>query len=125
MSDESDDATHGELGDPAALGDLGGLLESAQQALSAQAAAAAEIVEGSAGGGVVTVQMTGSGEVRSVRLAPEIVDPDDVGMLEDLIVAALHDAGSKVAELQHRALGAFGGIDLGGLGDILGGSGPR
>jgi YbaB/EbfC DNA-binding family len=108
MSDEPDDATHGALGDPAALGDLGGLLESAQQALSAQAAAAAEIVEG-----------------RSVRLAPEVVDPADVGMLEDLIVAALHDAGSKVAELQHRALGAFGGIDLGGIGDILGGSGPR
>jgi nucleoid-associated protein EbfC len=125
MSDETDDADHGALGDPAALGDLGGLLESAQQALSAQAAAANEIVEGSAGGGVVTVQMTGSGEVRSVRLAPEIVDPDDVSMLEDLIVAALHDAGSKVGELQHRALGAFGGIDLGGLGDILGGSGPR
>jgi nucleoid-associated protein EbfC len=125
MSDEPDDATHGALGDPAALGDLGGLLESAQQALSAQAAAANEIVEGSAGGGVVTVQMTGSGEVRSVRLAPEVVDPADVGMLEDLIVAALHDAGSKVAELQQRALGAFGGIDLGGIGDILGGSGPR
>jgi nucleoid-associated protein EbfC len=125
MSDEPDDATHGALGDPAALGDLGGLLESAQQALSAQAAAANEVIEGSAGGGVVTVEMTGSGEVRAVRLAPEIVDPADIEMLQDLIVAALHDAGAKVAELQHRALGAFGGIDLGGLGDIFGGSGPR
>jgi DNA-binding YbaB/EbfC family protein len=125
MSDEHDDATQGALGDPAALGDLGGLLESAQQALSAQAAAANEVIEGSAGGGVVTVEMTGSGEVRAVRLAPEIVDPADIEMLQDLIVAALHDAGAKVAELQHRALGAFGGIDLGGLGDIFGGSGPR
>ncbi len=125
MTDEPDDPSHGALGDPAALGDLGGLLESAQQALSAQAAAANEVVEGTAGGGVVTVEMTGSGEVRAVRLAPEVVDPADVEMLQDLIVAALHDAGAKVAELQSRALGAFGGIDLGGLGDIFGGSGPR
>jgi DNA-binding YbaB/EbfC family protein len=126
MSDENDDPTSGALGDPAALGDLGGLLESAQQALSAQAAAANQVVEGSAGGGVVTVEMAGNGEVRGLHLAPEVVDPDDIGMLEDLIVAALHDAGAKVAELQHKALGAFGGFDIGGLGDILGGgSEPR
>ena len=124
MSDEPEDVPDGALGDPA-LGDLGGLLESAQQALSAQAAAANQVVEGSAGGGVVTVEMAGNGEVRAVRLAPEIVDPADIDMLQDLIVAALHDAGAKVTELQRRALGAFGGIDLGGLGDILGGSGPR
>ena len=107
----------GALGDPAALGDLGGLLESAQQAFSAQAEAATQIVEGSAGGGVVTVAMTGAGEVRSVRLAPEVVDPEDIDMLEDLIVAALHDAGLKVTELQRQALGALGGL---GLGDIFG-----
>lgn len=107
----------GALGDPAALGDLGGLLESAQQAFTAQAEAATQIVEGSAGGGVVTVAMTGAGEVRSIRLAPEVVDPDDIDMLQDLIVAALHDAGLKVTELQRQALGALGGL---GLGDIFG-----
>jgi DNA-binding YbaB/EbfC family protein len=107
----------GALGDPAALGDLGGLLESAQQAFTAQAEAATKIVEGSAGGGVVTVAMTGAGEVRSVRLAPEVVDPEDIDMLQDLIVAALHDAGLKVTELQRQALGALGGL---GLGDIFG-----
>jgi nucleoid-associated protein EbfC len=107
----------GALGDPAALGDLGGLLESAQQAFTAQAEAATQIVEGSAGGGVVTVAMTGAGEVRSVRLAPEVVDPEDIDMLQDLIVAALHDAGLKVTELQRQALGALGGL---GLGDIFG-----
>lgn len=104
------------------LGDLGGLLESAQQAFSAQARAAEEVVEGTAGGGVVTVKMTGTGEVRSVTLSPDVVDPDDVDMLQDLIVAALHDAGLKVTALQRQALGALG--DLGGLGGMLGAPGP-
>jgi nucleoid-associated protein EbfC len=103
------------------LGDLGGLLESAQEAFSAQARAAEQVVTGSAGGGVVTVEMTGTGEVRSITLAPEVVDPEDIDMLQDLIVAALHDAGHKVTVLQRDALGAFGGLDLGGLGGALGG----
>ena len=103
------------------LGDIGGLLESAQQAFSAQAEAAQRTVEGSAGGGVVTVIMTGAGEVTAVSLAREVVDPDDVDMLQDLIVAALHDAGLQVTELQRQALGALGGLDLGGIGDLLGG----
>jgi nucleoid-associated protein EbfC len=103
------------------LGDLGGLLESAQEAFSAQARAAEEVVTGSAGGGVVTVEMTGTGEVRSITLAPEVVDPEDIEMLQDLIVAALHDAGLKVTALQRDALGALGGLDLDGLGGALGG----
>jgi DNA-binding protein YbaB len=67
--------------------------------------------------------MTGNGEVRSVTLAPEVVDPDDIDMLQDLIVAALHDAGHKVTDLQRQALGALGGLDIGGLGEMLGGLG--
>lgn len=109
-------------GMPGGLGDLGGLLESAQQALGAQAEVAQSVVEGTAGGGVVKVEMTGSGEVTSVTLAPEVVDPDDIEMLQDLIVAALHDAGVQVTELQRRALGPLGGLDLGGLGDMFGGA---
>ncbi len=108
-------------GGPGGPGGFGDLLASAQQAMSAQAEAAAQVVEGSAGGGVVTVEMTGAGEVRAVRLAPEVVDPNDIDMLQDLIVAALHDAGLKVTELQRQALGAFGGLDLGNLGGLLGG----
>jgi DNA-binding YbaB/EbfC family protein len=100
---------------------LGGLFASAQEALTAQAEAATQVVEGSAGGGVVTVTMTGQGEVTSVTLAPAVVDPDDIEMLQDLIVAALHDAGLKVTELQRQAMGAFGGVDLGTLGEMLGG----
>lgn len=111
------------LGGLGGLGNLGGLLESAQQAVSAQARAADEVVEGTAGGGVVTVEMTGSGEVRSVTLSRDVVDPDDVDMLQDLIVAALHDAGLKVSALQRQALGALGDLDLGGLGGMLGAPG--
>jgi nucleoid-associated protein EbfC len=111
------------LGGLGGLGDLGGLLESAQQAVSAQARAADEVVEGTAGGGVVSVEMTGSGEVRSVSISRDVVDPDDVDMLQDLIVAALHDAGLKVTALQRQALGALGDLDLGGLGGMLGAPG--
>ncbi|HLM65517.1 MAG TPA: YbaB/EbfC family nucleoid-associated protein [Acidimicrobiales bacterium] len=108
----------GGLGD---MGGLGGLLESAQEALSAQSRAAEEVVEGSAGGGVVTVEMSGAGEVLSLTLDPEVVDPDEIEMLQDLVVAALHDAAAKVTALQREALGAFGGIDLGDLGGLGGG----
>jgi DNA-binding YbaB/EbfC family protein len=103
------------------LGDLGGLLESAREAFSAQARAADEVVTGSAGGGVVTVEMSGTGEVRSIKLAPGVVDPEDIEMLQDLIVAALHDAGAKVTALQRDALGPLGGLDIDGLGGALGG----
>jgi nucleoid-associated protein EbfC len=72
---------------------------------------------------VVTVEMTGTGEVRSVSLAPEVVDPDEVEMLQDLIVAALHDAAVRVTALQREALGAFGDLDLGGMGGLGGGMG--
>lgn len=106
------------------LGNLGDLISTAQQAFSAQAGAAEKVVEGSSGGGVVKVEMTGSGEVESVTLSPEVVDPDDVEMLQDLIVAALHDAATKVAALQREALGSLGeGLDLGAIGDLLAGGG--
>jgi nucleoid-associated protein EbfC len=104
------------------LGDLGGLLESAQEALAAQAEAATQVVEGSAGGGVVKVTMSGTGEVQAVAIAPEVVDPDEVDMLQDLVLAALHDATAKVTAIQREALGAFGGFDLGNLGGL--GEGP-
>jgi DNA-binding YbaB/EbfC family protein len=103
---------------------LEGLLETAQEALSAQAQAAEEVIEGSAGGGVVKVEMTGAGEVTSVTIAREVVDPDEVEMLQDLVVAALHDAAVKVTELQRKALGAFGGLDLGGFEGLGGPTGP-
>jgi nucleoid-associated protein EbfC len=111
-----------ETGDAAAgAGSPFDLLASAQQALSAQAEAVSQVVEGTSGGGVVKVTMTGGGEVTAVALSAEVVDPDDVEMLQDLIVAAIRDATAKVTELQRAALGALGQFDLGSLGGLLGG----
>jgi DNA-binding YbaB/EbfC family protein len=98
--------------------DLGKLLAQAQEMMQAQAEAAEQVVEGVAGGGAVHIEVTGGGEFRSVTISPDAVDPDDVEMLQDLILAALHDATGKIQQLQQ---GAMGGMDLGGLG--LGGLG--
>ncbi|HEX8918561.1 MAG TPA: YbaB/EbfC family nucleoid-associated protein, partial [Chloroflexota bacterium] len=74
-----------------------------------------EKVEGSAGGGAVTVVMNGHQQVQSVNLDPEFVDPDDVETLQDAIVAAMHDAQNKVQDLVQQKMGAATG-GLGGMG---------
>jgi DNA-binding YbaB/EbfC family protein len=87
----------------------------------AQEALAEATVEGSAGGGMVKVVVTGAGEVQSVHIAPEVVDPDDVEMLEDLVLAAVSDGLRRAQDLQQESMGAVtGGVDLGGLGGLLG-----
>ena len=75
-------------------------------------------VEGSAGGGAVTVAVTGGLQVQSVKIAPEVVDPADVEMLEDLVTAALNEALEKVQALQAESMaGLTGGLRLpGGFG---------
>ena len=88
-----------------------------EQLMEAQAAAAEQIIEGQAGGGVVKVTVTGGLEFQSVHIDPDAVDADDVAMLEDLVLAAIHDAVAKVNELSQQAMG---GLDLGGLGGLLG-----
>lgn len=107
--------------------DLGGLLDMAgqmqQHIAEAQEQAAATVLEGVAGGGVVKVTVTGGGDFQSVTIDPEVIDPSDVEMLQDLVLAALNDAMAQVHELQAGAFGdpsAPGGFDLGGL---LGGLG--
>jgi DNA-binding YbaB/EbfC family protein len=75
----------------------------------AQGELANETVEGTAGGGMVTVTATGAGEITAVRIAPEAVDPDDVEMLQDMIVAAIHEASHAAQALQQRRLGGLSG----------------
>jgi nucleoid-associated protein EbfC len=88
---------------------------------SAQAALADQTVEGSAGGGMVKATATGSGELRAVSIDAEVVDPDDVEMLEDLVVAAVSEALRAAQELQTTTMGSVtGGLDLGSLGGLLG-----
>jgi len=99
-------------------GGLDDLLAQAQNVMAAQQEAAEREVEGVAGGGVVRIRATGTGQVLGVTIAPEVVDPDDVAMLEDLVLAALHDVNAQLAELQKAALGP-----LSGLGDLFGSGG--
>lgn len=74
-------------------------------------------LEGSAGGGVVTVRMNGKKELLAVQLAPEAVTPDDRELMEDLIVAAVNDASRKVeAEVQRLTQGLAGALKIPGLG---------
>jgi nucleoid-associated protein EbfC len=87
----------------------------------AQASLEDETIEGSSGGGAVRVSVTGAGDVRSVSIDPEAVDPDDLGMLEDLLTAAVNDSLRQARELQAQRLGAVtGGLDLGSLGGLVG-----
>jgi hypothetical protein len=99
--------------------DFGSLLGQAQQMMEATQQAAAEVVEGNAGGGAVRIEVNGRFEFQSVTISPAAVDPADVSMLEDLVLAALNDAAAKIAARQEEALGDLGG--LGGLSGLLGG----
>lgn len=70
-------------------------------------------VTGSAGGGMITVVVTGAGEFRSITIDPEAVDPDDVEMLQDMVVAACNDALRRSKELEQDKLGGLtGGLGL-------------
>jgi DNA-binding YbaB/EbfC family protein len=90
-----------------------------QQLMDAQQEAAARVVEGSAGGGMVTVKVTGSLDFQDVTIDPSVVDANDVEMLQDLVLAALRDAVARANELNRDALG---GLGLGGgLEGLLGG----
>jgi nucleoid-associated protein EbfC len=87
---------------------------------AAQDALAEETVEASVGGGTVTVVVSGSGELRSISISPDVVDSDDVEMLEDLVLAAVSEGMRKAQELAAGKMGAVtGGLDVGGLGGLL------
>ncbi len=93
-------------------------LAAAQEMLAkAQQELAATNVEGTAGGGAVRVTMSGEQKVTGIAIQPDVVDPDDVEMLQDLIMAAIADASEKAAELQAKSFGTItGGLNIPGLG---------
>ena len=107
-------------GGPPNQPDMGNLLKQAQkmqeQLLEARAQAAEQEVEGQSGGGVVKVRVSGGMDFLGVSIDPAAVDPDDVTMLEDLVLAAIRDAVAKAGEISEQAMG---GLDLGGLGSGL------
>lgn len=73
------------------------------------------VVEGNAGGGMVTVSMDGHKRLKMLRIAPEVVDPADVEMLQDLVLAAVNDARAKVEEKLKDSLGGVAGGMPGGF----------
>ena len=89
-----------------------------EQLIAAQAELASAEVTGQAGNGLVQVTMTAAGEVLAVRIDPQVVDPDDVDTLQDLVVGALQDAARAAQQLQAEKMGPLaGGLgDAGGLG---------
>jgi DNA-binding YbaB/EbfC family protein len=73
-------------------------------------------VEASSGGGVVKVVVSGQQKLQSIKISPEAVDPDDVEMLEDLIMAAVNEGMEKAKELAASQIGAItGGLNIPGL----------
>ena len=106
--------------------DMAGLLAQAQamqsQLLQARADLEKQEVEGSAGGGLVTALVSGTGELLSLTINRSAVDPDDTETLADLIVAAVRDATENAKELAAQAMGPLAG-GLGGLPGAPDGSG--
>ena len=89
--------------------------------VAAQEALGEETVEASVGGGMVTAVVSGTGDLKKISISPDVVDPDDVEMLEDLVVAAVVEATRMAQELaQERMGGLTAGLDVGGLGGLLG-----
>ena len=89
--------------------------------VAAQEALGEETVEASVGGGMVTAVVSGTGDLKKISISPDVVDPDDVEMLEDLVVAAVVEATRMAQELaQERMGGLTAGLDMGGLGGLLG-----
>lgn len=93
------------------------LLKQMQQRMEKiQRELAEEMIEATAGGGVVTVVVNGQQQVMSIKISPEAVDPDDIEMLEDLVMAAINEALNKSREVMaQRLAGLTGGMRIPGL----------
>jgi len=103
-----------------AFGDMGNLLKQAQKMQRDLEQAREELknarVQGTAGGGVVTLEADGDGQILAVRIQPGVLAGGDKGMLEDLVLAAARDAFAKASTLrQERLAKVSGGLNLPGL----------
>jgi nucleoid-associated protein EbfC len=93
------------------MGNMQNMMKQMQKMQKKMAEAQEELgkqtLDGTAGGGMVTVTVTGHKEVVDVKINPEAVDPDDVEMLQDLVLAAVNDALKKAEELTNNTMGQF------------------
>ena len=84
-----------------------------KQMMEAQAKLEASVFTGTAGGGMVTVEIKGTHEVLSVKIDPEALESkEDIEMIEDTLVAALNDANKKLEDATQKIMGGFGGLGL-------------
>lgn len=102
------------------MGNMQGMMKQMQKMQKKMAQAQEELgekeIEGTAGGGMVTVVVSGHKEVLDVKINEEVVDPDDIEMLQDLVLAAINDALKQADELTNQTMGQFTkGINLPGF----------
>lgn len=102
------------------MGNMQNMMKQMQKMQKKMAEAQEELgekkVEGTAGGGMVTVVVTGHKEIVEVSIKPEVVDPDDIEMLQDLVLAATNDALKKADEITNQTMGQFTkGMNIPGL----------
>ena len=105
------------FGNLGGMGNMGNLMKQAQKAMEqmqkTQEELASAKVEGSAGGGMVRVTATGAGEFEDIRIDPQVIDPDDVEMLQDLVLSAIREAQEKATKLkEERMREVTGGMGL-------------
>lgn len=106
-------------------GGAGGLMAQVQKLQEEMAAAQEslkeEMVEASVGGGMVTVRMTAAQDLVAIEIKPDVVDPDDVEMLQDLLIAAFNEASEKAKATAEEKMAPFASmLDMGGLGGMFG-----
>lgn len=102
------------------MGNMQGMMKQMQKMQKKMAEAQEELgekrIEGTAGGGMVTVVVSGHKEVLEVNIKEEVVDPEDIEMLQDLVLAATNDALKNAEELSNKTMGQFTkGINLPGM----------
>jgi nucleoid-associated protein EbfC len=104
--------------------DVNSIMQQAQQMqaklIRIQQDLAQKTVQGSAGGGMVTVTVNGRGEVLAIAIEKEIISPSEAGMLQDLIVAATNDGLRRAKEISRQEMGKLtGGMNIPGISDIF------
>jgi DNA-binding YbaB/EbfC family protein len=104
------------------------LAQMQERMLKAQEEIENRVAEGTSGGGAVKVEITGGYRVKSLHIDPDVIDPDDMGMLEDLVIAAMNEAIAQVQAFHSDSMGAVtGGLEgmgIPGLGGAGGSGAP-
>ncbi|OPA73561.1 YbaB/EbfC family nucleoid-associated protein [Paenibacillus selenitireducens] len=87
-----------------------------EQMLKAQEELGTKVIQGTSGGGAITVEVNGHKKILNIIIKPEVVDPDDIEMLQDLVMTAVNDALTKAEDMANDDMGKFtGGMKIPGL----------